>query len=583
MSRPALLRLLLTALALSVLIMSIRGRELFVGDETKYGQVIREMRQSHVFFLPTLLGTPFTHKPPMHFWMIDLLTFLFGVYSIWSFVIPSLLAFAFLLWVMARYSGPLAAFLCGSFAMIWASAQTARMDVSFTALIALAAFLMERFFEEERFQALLLAGIALAIATLIKGPMAPVIGLALFGCEWLRRRRVPCGNYWPAAAAMIVIPLLWVVPAMILGGSAYTREIVVKQTVGRAVSSWVHNYPPWYYLAHSPGFLFPWFFVVIVAAVALRHGSERARFCLSWIAAVLVPYSLMSSKLDVYMMALMPPCAVLIAELLHDPETRPARIAHWLNVVTLAILGAAGIVALTSAERWVKGPDAALLTLPAVRGVFIVLIVASTIGLAVAVVARSVFASTIAVGVVTTVFLTSIAIALTPLANDMASTRPLVAAIEKQHVAAGDVALYWCPFLWTHDMPRDLEGVHYVNPEDFRSLHPAVIVTSRVRAVDIAEALRGYRKVDELRMIGKWFDVYRVAVQPSPNQTRQSVTLERFGEGTAPQRTQRSTEIYRERQRGENQRSSLLFSANLCASLCPLRLTSPLAGASHAG
>src|SRR5258708_8794378 len=160
MSRALLLRLLLAALAVSVLISVVRGRELFVGDETKYGQVIREMRATHVFFLPTLLGTPFTHKPPVHFWMIDLLTFVFGVYSIWSFVIPSLIAYAFLLWVMARYSGALAAFLCGSFAMIWASAQTARMDVSFTALIPLAAFLMERFLDDESFRALLPAGLA---------------------------------------------------------------------------------------------------------------------------------------------------------------------------------------------------------------------------------------------------------------------------------------------------------------------------------------------------------------------------------------------------------------------------------------
>jgi 4-amino-4-deoxy-L-arabinose transferase-like glycosyltransferase len=509
-SRPALLRILLTALALSVLITPLCGRELFVGDETKYGQVVREMREAHVFFLPTLLGTPFTHKPPLHFWMIDLLTFLFGVYSIWSFVIPSLVAFAFLLWVMARHTGMLAAFLCGSFAMIWASAQTARMDVSFTALIALAAFLMERFFEEENFRALLVAGLALAIATLIKGPMAPVIAIILFGCEWLRRKRAPHGNYWPAALAMIAIPLLWVVPAMIAGGSAYTREIVVKQTVGRAIGSWVHTYPPWYYIAHSPGFLFPWFFLVVVAAVALRRGSERARFSLSWIAAVLVPYSLMTSKLDVYMMALMPPCAVLVAEFLESPTERFARIAHWLNAVMLGLLAVAGVVALTSGARWVKGPEAALIVQPSVRGVFIAIIVASVVGLLVAlVIARSLFASTIAVGVVSLVLLTSVAIALTPLANDVASTRPLVAAIEKQHVASGDVALYWCPFLWTHDMPRELERVHYANVEDFRTLHPTVIVTSRAHAGEIAEALHGYHKVDELRMIGKWFDVYR--------------------------------------------------------------------------
>ncbi len=55
------------------------GRELFVGDETKYSMVVREMRATGRVFLPTLLGVPFTHKPPLHFWLIDALTLPFGV------------------------------------------------------------------------------------------------------------------------------------------------------------------------------------------------------------------------------------------------------------------------------------------------------------------------------------------------------------------------------------------------------------------------------------------------------------------------------------------------------------------------
>ncbi|HEY0370469.1 MAG TPA: hypothetical protein VGD79_00600, partial [Thermoanaerobaculia bacterium] len=55
----------LTVVVLSVLLSPL-GRELFVGDETKYSQVVREMRAGS-FVLPTLNGTPFTHKPPLHF------------------------------------------------------------------------------------------------------------------------------------------------------------------------------------------------------------------------------------------------------------------------------------------------------------------------------------------------------------------------------------------------------------------------------------------------------------------------------------------------------------------------------------
>src|SRR5437667_7880494 len=102
-------RSLVVAAALVVLsvLVTPAQRDLFVGDETKYGQVVREMRATGAFFLPTLNGTPFTHKPPIHFWMIDLLTFPLGVYSTWAFVLPSLIAFVFLLWLMWKIGGPL--------------------------------------------------------------------------------------------------------------------------------------------------------------------------------------------------------------------------------------------------------------------------------------------------------------------------------------------------------------------------------------------------------------------------------------------------------------------------------------------
>src|SRR3954454_24847916 len=150
-------RLLLTAVLLLIagtFITPIQ-RDLFVGDGTKYGQVVREMRATGTFFLRSLNGTPFTHKPPIHFWMIDLLTFPLGVYSTWAFVLPSLIAFMFLIWLMWKIGGPLAAFICGSSLMSWASAQSARMDVSFTAFIVRAIWQLERFFDRDDFRALL--------------------------------------------------------------------------------------------------------------------------------------------------------------------------------------------------------------------------------------------------------------------------------------------------------------------------------------------------------------------------------------------------------------------------------------------
>src|ERR1043166_2301241 len=294
--------------SLAALITPFR-RDLFVGDETKYAQVIREMRASGAFFLPAPGGQPFPHKPPIHFWLLGLLTFPRGTCSVWAFVLPSLAAFALLLWLLWRRGGPLAAFVCATSLLIWASAQTARMDVTFTLLIAYGLLRLQDFFDRDDFRALLACGAALGVATLVKGPMAPVIGIVLFALEWWRRRRAPRGPYWQSIAAMVLIPLAWFIPAMLLGGHAYTREVIVKQTVGRAVATWVHSAPPWFYVLHLPGTLFPWFFLALAAVIA-----QRWTFLTNWMLAVLVPYSLMASKLDVYMMAMIPAVALAVAD-----------------------------------------------------------------------------------------------------------------------------------------------------------------------------------------------------------------------------------------------------------------------------
>lgn len=464
------------------------GRNLTVGDETKYGQVVREMHASGAWFLPTLNGVPFTHKPPLHFWLVDLLTYVFGVYSTWAFVLPSIAAFVFLLWIVWRMGGPLAAFVCGTSLMVWVSAQTARMDVSFTAFLTLAIWMLQKFLDEDDRHALLMSGVWTGIAVLIKGLMAPLIAIALFAFECWRRRRVPRANYWPAVAAMFLIPLAWFVPAMILGGNAYTHEVLVKQTVDRAVASWVHRNPPWYYLLHLPGLVFPWFFL---ALVALRKAS---RFYLTWIAAVLVPYSLISSKLDVYMMALIPPVALMIAEYVGDRPAEAGPSTRALNVAMLVLLLFAGI-----AIPFVKTPYPLM-------GLAVVLCVVACTGIIASLVTRPVV-STIALGLTPVVVLTYAAITQMPLINRLATTEPLIAALQKQNVAPERIALYWVPYLWSRDFPRELERVRYVDAGNVGD--PVVIATSRAHAKEIAPALRAYRHVDQLQMIGKWFDVYR--------------------------------------------------------------------------
>ena len=498
MPRPRVLQVTVIVLFLSVLVTPGK-RDLFVGDETKYGQVVREMRATGAFFLPTLGGAPFTHKPPLHFWMIDLLTYPLGVYSTWAFVLPSIAAFAFLLWLMWRWGGPLAAFVCGTSLLVWGSAQTARMDVAFTALIALGIFLMQR----DRW---LWCGAALGVATLIKGPMAIVFGVVLILLEAWRPPNVGRASarpdrlkpvlHWALAALFvaIAIPLAWFLPAVLLGGRAYARDVVVKQTVGRAIASWVHQAPPWFYVERLPLTLFPWFFLAVACAAALWRSQ---RFLINWILAVLIPYSLMSSKLDVYMMAAIPAVALLIAE----GVRAGVRWVRAANIVAIALVLVGAVVGGVKIPR-------EFVSVGGINALIAFAIVVSVIGLIVAARA-SLVTSTIVAGAVPILVLLFVADRLTPFINGFGSTQTLVTVLERQHVEPERIALYASPYLWTRDFPRPLERVVYATPETLPRAQPEIIVTARAHAGEIAPSLAGYRKVDEVRMIGKWFDVYR--------------------------------------------------------------------------
>ena len=489
----------LAIVALTVLLSPLQ-RQLYVGDETKYSQVVREMRAGS-FFLPTLNGSPFTHKPPLHFWAVDLLTYVFGVFSIWPFVIPSLVSFGLLLYLMHRFGGAVSAFVCGTALLMWGSAQTGRMDVAFAALLALAAY---RIYRADG-ALTISAGLATGFAFLVKGPMAPVIILALFAFESFRRKRKPIAKDALALLPMLLVPLLWLVPAIIIGGEPYWREIFYKQTVGRAVGAWVHKSPPWFYIVRAPLTLMPWFFLT-VAALIRRRFDDRGRFAISWILGVLVPYTLLSSKLDVYMIAMLPAVALLIGSYVDRGDDPLGRRANLVMLAMFAIIGIAGLVV---QPHHIKDANAELIAYPMVRAMFVILLIASIVAMVITIRGR-LLASTIATGFVLIATLGYAAVVLVPMANLYASTQPVVHALSGlRDVPPEQIGLYVTPHLWVRGMDPSLSRARHVDAEELRAMRPTVIVARRKDADAIRDVLRDYHHVRELQMIGKWFDVYR--------------------------------------------------------------------------
>ncbi|MGZ8867799.1 MAG: hypothetical protein ACXW2P_05605, partial [Thermoanaerobaculia bacterium] len=200
------------------------------------------------------------------------------------------------------------------------------------------------------------------------------------------------------------------------------------------------------------------------------------------------------------------PVAIVIARLVGAERDAWTKWGWRVNLFVLGFLAGIGGAAFFLLPNLVKGEEAPLGQRLDVRLLFAVMAVTALAGLVAAIWSRRLITSTIAVGAVPIATFAYIAIVLMPLANEMASTRPLVDAILRQGVPAESVALHFAPHLWVRDMPRELEKVRRVEtvPPD-----AAVVISRRRNTAEIAASLEGYRKVDEFRLIGKWFDVYR--------------------------------------------------------------------------
>jgi 4-amino-4-deoxy-L-arabinose transferase-like glycosyltransferase len=238
------------------------------------------------------------------------------------------------------------------------------------------------------------------------------------------------------------------------------------------------------------------------------------RFCVLWVAAVFVPFSLISSKLPVYMLPTMPAAAVLVASFIVRPDERLARFARAGNRAVLALVAVVGAVGITAGPSLATRPeDAALLARGELRILFAGMTVAGIATLLWDVFGRMEATSrnALAVGLCFAIPMGIVVTVCLPLANEEASTVPLVRELARLGVPGEEVAMHFTPHLWTRDMPENLDSVRQAGRDLFRTAPlPRVVVVRADKARDLGEELQQYEHRASVRMIGKRFDVYRL-------------------------------------------------------------------------
>mgnify|MGYP001218862844 CR=1 FL=1 len=343
---PFLLLALLTAVA-------ILTRPLTPIDETRYVGVAWEMWLRGDWLVLFKNGEPYSHKPPLLFWLYNLGWLLTGVNEWWPRLVSPLfslgsllltLSLARRLWPREPQAGRHAAWILSS-CLLWMLFSTSAMfDVmlSFFALLGARGLLIAAEGRMSRGFTLLAAAIGLGV--LAKGPVVllhllTVAVLAPWwrpGLAWKRWY----GGLLLALLGGAAIALAWAIPAALKGGEEYARMIFWGQTAGRVADSFAHKRAFWWYLPLLPLLFFPWLAWPALwrRLLAMRHeGLDGGlRFCLAWLVPVFFFFSLISGKQIHYLVPLFPAFALLAGRLL----ARGAGGGAWLPALLAVGLGA---------------------------------------------------------------------------------------------------------------------------------------------------------------------------------------------------------------------------------------------------
>ena len=332
--------LALLALWALTLCISLFFRPLLPVDETRYLSVAWEMWQRSDFLVPWLNGEPYSHKPPLLFWLVHAGWFAFGVNEWWPRLIAPLFSLAslYLARVIAQRLWPsdTRVFLYAPWILFgilpWTLFYTlTQFDMLLVSCVLIGVLGLLRVVGGQSSGWVFFA-LGIGLGALTKGPVILVhlLPVALFAPLWVSE--APAGGWprWYAGvfASLVIgvlIALVWAIPAAQSGGEGYAQAIFWAQSAERVINSFAHREPVWWYLAWLPLLVMPWLLWVPV----WRGLGDRAlwrdrgiRLLLVWVLPVLIILSLVSGKQLKYLMPLVPAFALLIARgLTQKPDT----------------------------------------------------------------------------------------------------------------------------------------------------------------------------------------------------------------------------------------------------------------------
>lgn len=336
-------------------------RDYTPSNELRYLSIVDEALRNGDFFTFTNQGLPYADKPPLYFWAIMFAHWLWGGHAMWLISLFSFIPALIILCVMNKWVGRkvsdanrlsagLMLMSCGLFLGL---AVVLRMDMLMCMFIVLSLYTFYQMLKgqgSQKWNAFLFPCYVF-MAVFSKGPVGILVPLlSTFVFLLITGRLNTFGRYWGWKTWTVLLAgcVLWFGGVYWEeGGMTYLHNLLFHQTVGRAVNSFDHDQPFYYYFISVWYSLAPWALLLIgvIVASACRRliRSDLERFFMVILLTTFVVLSFVSAKLSVYLAPTFPFFVYLAVLLLSHFKWN-----HWLALAIAlpAVVFVCGVPAL---------------------------------------------------------------------------------------------------------------------------------------------------------------------------------------------------------------------------------------------
>lgn len=297
------------------------GRDFTPDNELRYLSIVDEALRNGNIFTFSNHGVIYADKPPLYFWLMMIGKVLLGGHHMWFLSLLSFFPALVILITMTQWiqkenkaneqAAVLILMTCGLFAGL---TIFVRMDMLMCMFITLSLYTFYRMYKgENRKKDEYFFPLYVFLALFSKGPiglLVPLVSTILF--LLYKRKLNTIRRYWGWKSLLIILTgcIVWFSGVYMEGGKEYLDNLVINQTVGRGINAFHHKEPFYFYLIAIWYSLAPWSLLIVGLTIAgllkKRVNTDLEHFFTIIILSTFIMLSIISSKLSVYLLPIIP-------------------------------------------------------------------------------------------------------------------------------------------------------------------------------------------------------------------------------------------------------------------------------------